>query len=135
MIQGIIEILKSSTAVTSLVGQNASGDKPKIYPVICPQSEETKYITVHETSLPPIRCKDGITDYNFSVNVICYGEKYGDINEMANAVISALDSRKLTAAGVTFKNLIYDTRQDGYDPEAKKYLKIVQFSGQCGFDS
>jgi hypothetical protein len=131
MIQGIIQILKDSTVVVSAVGQNEDGNKPKVYPVVCPQKEEAPYITVHETSKPPIRCKGTRpTDYNFTANVICYADSYEKVNRMADAVESSVDSTKGTFAGVTFKDLRYETRQDAFDNEAGLYLKIVQLAGQ-----
>jgi hypothetical protein len=129
MIQGIIRVLVDSTAVSSSVGDGSNG-RPKIFPVTAPKDTPAPYIAVFETARVPIRCKGTkATEYTFTANVAIYGKDYPDISKIADAVENAIDSKTGEHEGITFKDIRYETRQDGFDNESELFVKIVQVAG------
>lgn len=129
MIEGITYILKNDSQVKVIVGKNKADDKFKVYPVVCPEPEQYKYIVVQETSYLPEDCKDGRpTTFNASFDVLCYVKNYDDLISIVDAVMGALDRVSGTHNGVDFDEIRYVNRQDRFSNDQQLYVKIVSFN-------
>lgn len=134
MMNAVTHILKNDATVGSLVGNNAAGDKKKVYPVIVPSSEIEPYITVRivDKRRPAKGC-----DYEYTVQVTSYDLNYDDVVTLNNAVISAIEGQASgTVNGYSFGYLNFVTEQDEYmvdriaiTHEHPLYAKTTTFVG------
>lgn len=130
MIQGIIEILLDSSAVTTLVGDNKAGNKPKIFPVVAPQGEMVKYVLLSKVRTFPGNCKDGISDMDqVDFMILHFGTDYIDVDELHEATRTALDGMSsITDAGITFAQIRFVTDKDLFSNEAQKYVRQSDYT-------
>jgi hypothetical protein len=127
MIQGVIQILLDASAVTSEVGNNKGNHKPKIYPVVCPQPEESPYITVSKISTNPDGCKVSTLDeVNFTV--LHYSKNYNKADAMHEATRAALEViQDHTELGFEFADIRFVTDRDLFDNEAQLYVRQADY--------
>lgn len=133
MTSGIIEILIEDTTVQFHVGLNKAGDKYKVFPVVCPQSEIQPYIVVFRTSAGsiPSLTKDIRSELDYpTVSVICYGKSYRQAELIAEATRAALERGGYeTDAGYNFNSIWLSQERDLFDDAAQLYAIEQQF--QC----
>src|ERR1043165_2629487 len=134
MVKGIDYILINDTEVRQVVGQNKAGDKYKVYPVVCPSQEEKRYITVSQTSKPPVECKNASpTSWDGSFDVICWAKNYDDLDEMEAAVVEALDHKpEGVYTGGRLSEIRYADGKDMFSNESQLYARIISFN--CWID-
>lgn len=136
MVKGITYILAHNSGVQALIGQNAAGDKYKVYPVVCPNPEVPPYIVVKMTGRTPVDCKgSSASTFIYSYDVYAFDENYDTAEDIAEAVEAAL---ALPSGGthnsVVFDEIRYTNRTDGYDEKYKVYAHISSFEAQVDED-
>lgn len=128
MIQGIIDILIEDAGVQGQVGLNKAGDKYKVYPVACPQSEDDPYIVLTITGADITQGKNCDANLNFpSVDIYCYGKKYEKADALSNAVCDAINTVSSTRLGYIYKNIHLTNYKDGWDTQANLYVRISSY--------
>lgn len=132
MVKGITHILKNNATVQGLIGQNARGDKYKVFPVVCPTPDVAPYLVVKMTGRTPIDCKGGAaTTFIYSYDVYSFHHNYDTAVTIAEAVEDALaipDGG--TYNSVVFDDIRYTNRSEGYDKEFSLYAQISSFEAQ-----
>lgn len=130
MVKGVIHILINDSGVQAAVGKNKADDKWKVYPVVCPSQEERKYITVSQTSKPPIECKQGRpSSFDGTFDCVCWAKNYDDLDSMEYAVFECLD--KIDSGlynGVLLDEIRYANSVDKFSNESQLYARIVSFN-------
>lgn len=132
MVKGVTHILKNNSTVQGLIGQNARGDKYKVFPVVCPTPDVAPYLVVKMTGRAPIDCKGGAaTTFIYSYDVYAFDRNYDTVVSIAEAVESALAlSDGGTHNGVVFDEIRYTNRSEGYDKEFGLFAQISSFEAQ-----
>lgn len=126
MIKGITHILENDVTVQGLLGLNLAGTKHKIYPVVCPQPEQTPYAVCRMTG--KVRQYKGGTVYVCAFTVASFHRNMDDVEVIDDAILNALDNVKGTYNGITFGYIIHtDTKDDYVDTEGGLYSKISTF--------
>lgn len=134
MVKGITYILKNNAGVQALVGQNAAGDKYKVYPVVAPASETHPFITVSQTGRSPIESKEAPNTRIYTYDVVSYSENYDGAEAIDNAVIAALDFTEGTFNGVEFQEIRHTNTVDGNAAPDGLYSKISSFEAWVNED-
>lgn len=132
MVKGITHILKNNSGVQALIGQNTSGDKYKVYPVVCPNPETSPYIVVIQTGKTPIECKGMVPNaFTYSYEVYSFSPNYDTAVSINEAVITALSLPDGgTHNGVNFSEIRFTNEREGYDKDYSLYGKISSFEAQ-----
>ena len=89
MVESVIDILKNDDVLAALVGNNSTGEKVKIYPVIAPQKEKHPYVTVRQTG--KVRQGKGCS-FQGSFAVFSYAENYDDVKEIDLQVVKVMEA-------------------------------------------
>lgn len=89
MVTDVIALMVNNTTLANLVGENSTGDKPKIYPVMVPQKEKHPYITVRQSS--KVRAGKGCGFIN-GIEVSSYAKSYDDVVALDDAVLNAIEN-------------------------------------------
>lgn len=126
--KAITHILKEDATVANLVGLNAEGDKPKVYPIVVPESEKSPYVVV--TVVGRTVVAKGCADV-FSFQVVSYHTQEEGCMELHEACKTAL----LTAPSATYNGfelslVNFTTESDGFIREGNLYYKIAVYDGQ-----
>lgn len=132
MTSGIVEILRESSAVVSLVGYlPGGGNHVKVFPVQAPQGAKEPYILVQETSLNPSLSKGCVSDLDRPrYDVMAFALDYRKTELMQEACRNALDIGQgfTTDAGANFDSIWMMDRRDLYMPaqgqEGGLYVKL-----------
>jgi hypothetical protein len=134
MVKAITYILANNASVQTLVGRNKANDKYKVYPVVCPSAEENKYLVVSKTSNIPVECKQGRpTSFDSSFDVFAYCKNYDDLDELTEAVKSALDRiASNTYNGVNLSEVRYANEKDLFSNDNQLYVRQISFN--CWID-
>lgn len=130
MVKGITHILKSNVTIQGIVGENAAGDRYKVYPAFCPHPEKYPYIVVKQTGKAPIECKGQPTSYIYTYDVYSFDNGYDKTETLDAAVVNALDWLvDATHNGVVFQEIRHTNTVDGdFIPDhAELYSKISSF--------
>ena len=132
MVKGITHILKNNATVQSLIGQNAAGEKYKVYPVVCPFPEKSPYIVVIQTGKTPIECKGSApTTFIYTYDVYSFATNYDTVVSINEAVIDALS---LPDGGthntVKFDEIRFTNEKEAYDKDYSLFAKISSFEAQ-----
>ena len=129
MVKGITHILKNDATVQGLIGQNAAGDKYKVYPVVCPFPEKSPYIVVIQTGRTPIECKGMVPDaFTYSYDVYSFNKNYDAVVTINEAVIAALSLPDGgTYNNVKFDDIRFTNEREAYDKEYSLFAKISSF--------
>lgn len=127
MIQGVIELLVNSEVAT-LVGRNKADTKPKIYPNVCPDQEQKKYMVLRITGKSPWDCKDvRPTTFTFSFSVIVFTENYEDLDLIQAATEEVLNKHEGTSKGVEFQEIRFVTCADSFEKDYQLHARIMSF--------
>ncbi len=132
MTSGIIEILTDSVAVQTLVGQNDSADKYKVYPFKAPQREKGPYIIVAKTSnntQSQGKEIESSLDYP-SYDVLCYAKNFRTTEELHEAARAALDNMSSVTEVCTFRRIWMVTDRDAFDEAAEMYVHVATYAAE-----
>lgn len=125
MLKAITYILENDNGVQSLVGNNAAGDKHKIYPVVVPETETAPYC-VCRISSKTITGKN--CGYIWTIEVSSYDTTYDDVTLLNDAVINALISEGPgTVNSETFGWANHVNESDDFNKDHDLYVKIATF--------
>lgn len=113
MIKGVTYILKNDATFQSLVGQNTSLSKYKVYPVVAAQTEIVPFSVVKMTG-KTLMSKNVRNKFQVYFVVNSYSTSYDDVDAIDNAVIQALVPYRGTANGVAFDNIEFEGSFDDY---------------------
>lgn len=129
MVKAITYILENDSTVQGIIGQNASGDKYKVYPVVVPQSEKEPYIIVRQSG--KVATGKGCNSFDYIVEVLSYHTSYDNVTALAAAVKSALEGQGTTTInGVAFGFLNFTNEVDSFSVDhGNLYLKLQTFEG------
>lgn len=127
MIAGINEILNENTALINLIGED------KIFPLVVPQATALPFLSTSLARVSPTEAKNETSGLDFPVvNVNVHAENYDDLEEVSEAVRTALDNiQSVTDTGYTFKKIWFSNsfdRPDLYTAERPHYVRSVQFN-------
>jgi hypothetical protein len=129
MIKAVTYILENNATVASLIGNNAANDKTKVYPVVVPESEKAPYLVVRMTSktLQGKGC-----NFLFGFEVICYAKSYDDLDEIEDAVTSALTGQVAdNINGWAVSYIHFTNESDDFVKEHALYAKVINFEGSA----
>lgn len=126
MVNAVTYILENDSTIQSLIGQNKSGSKTKVYPVVVPETEKAPYIVCRVAG----RVREGKDcDSRYQIEVISYANSYDDLNAINDAIITALESEPGgTINGVSFSFAVFNTEMDGFEKDHDLYSKMSTFS-------
>lgn len=132
MVKGITHILKNNATVQSLIGQNSTGEKYKVYPVVCPYPEKSPYIVVILSGRTPIECKGAApTTFIYTYDVYSFATNYDTVVSINEAVIDALSLPDGgTHNSVVFDEIRFTNEKEAYDKDYSLYAKISSFEAQ-----
>lgn len=122
MIQGVVQSLLDSSAVTNLVGQ-------RVFPVVAPQGVVKPYITARIVSNAPNQNKDAASTLDMvTFQVFSYSGKYSEVDAIDNAVRGAIDNMMGESEGVKFDRIYFETHQDLFDQEDQAYMRESRYT-------
>lgn len=125
MLKAITYILENDNGVQSLVGNNAAGDKHKIYPVVVPETENAPYCVCRVVG----KTKSGKNcGYLWTIEVASYHRSYDDVTLLNDAVITALESEgsgTVNSESFGWANMTNET--DDFNKDHDLYTKITTF--------
>lgn len=133
MVKGITHILKSNTAVQTLVGRNKEDNKYKVYPGVCAVPEQYPYQVVRQTGRTVVgECKGSQGSlYDYTYDVFSFHRNYEDCEDLDRAGVDALQDQEGTFNGVVFSEPIrHLNSMDGdYVGEHQLHVRISSFQG------
>ena len=124
MIHGVIQLLVNATTVKNAVGQNKTGDRYKVFPVIADADEQPPFSVASITGNKPTQMKDGssIVD-RISFRLITYSETYEQIDAIDTAMRFILDGFRGTSSGVEMDVSLVNQTDSGV--EGKVYFARI----------
>jgi hypothetical protein len=127
MIQGVIHILKGSDAVTADVGVNTKGNKPKIYPVVCPQDEDGTYLICLRVSQAPTQSRC-VSELDFAtIQLKACASDYETADRITNNARLAIEGFEGISNGVDIASVAFLDISDGYDGPADKIVLVSSY--------
>lgn len=129
MITGIKEILDANATVTGLVGMNSRENKPKIYWVVCPETEKVPYVILSILGNSPNNNKDDsstLDDLKFAAFI--YTTNPESAEEISEAIRAALELKNVTAGGKLYYRIRYVSENDGFDKDANLPYRVASYS-------
>lgn len=121
MLSAIRTLLINQPIVSDLVSD-------RVYPVRYPQAEELPAITLRIVKNRPNHTKDGPSGLDeVSVTVEIYAKGYSETENIKNAVRRVLDFYSGEVSGKTISRISYQGEADGYEQDARIYVKDVDF--------
>lgn len=127
MLQGVIYLLKNSDVAT-LIGRNKANTKAKIYPNICPEQEQKKYMILRITGKTPWECKEARpTTYTYSFSVIFFTQNYYELDLIQDAVEEVLNKYEGQVNGVTFQEIRFVTSNDSFEKDYQLHARVMSF--------
>ncbi len=127
MLQGVIDLLVDSEVAT-LVGVNKADTKPKIYPNICPEQEQKKYMILRITGKAPWECKEARpTTFTYSFSVIFFTENYEDLDIIQEAVEVVLSKYEGQSKGIDFQEIRFVTCSDAFEEKYQLHARVMNF--------
>lgn len=125
MMKAVTYILENDATVQSLVGQNASLTKYKIYPVIAPETERSPYCVCRIFSK-----EEGAKDcgYIWTFEIATYAISYDSVTAINDAVINAMKSEASgTVNGEDFGWALFENEVDDFEKDHDLYVKRTTF--------
>lgn len=128
MITGIKEILDADTTVTTLVGMNSRDNKPKIYWVVCPETEKPDYVILSLLGNTPNNNKDDSSTLDdMTIAAFIYTTNPEKAEQISEAIRAALELKNVTAGGKLYYRIRYVSENDGYDKEARLPYRVASY--------
>lgn len=125
MLKAITYILENDVTVQSLVGDNSSNTKHKIYPVVVPESEKAPYCVCRVSGRETIS-KNCASVWN--IEVTSFHTSYDNLTLLNNAVIQAIESQTSdTINGEEFAFAYMVNEIDSYNSDHGLYAKSTTF--------
>lgn len=125
MLKAVTYILENNAGVQAIVGNNSSGTKHKIYPVVAPESESAPYCICRIAG----KVKSGKNcGYIWTIEVASYHTSYDDVTLLNDAVIIALESENqgmVNSEDFGWANLVNEN--DDFNKDHDLYTKIATF--------
>jgi hypothetical protein len=104
------------TAIKAIVGDD-------IYPVVMPQTVNGTAIVYYLSSVLPNPTKDGPSSMDsILVDVLAIARKYTEVDTLSEVIRTAMEAHTST----TIQSIRYQTEQDDFDFETRKYMRIIQ---------
>jgi hypothetical protein len=130
MLKGAIHILINDATVSGLVGTNKAGDKVKVYPGICPEPEQHPFIVGRISSAPDFASSknDAVEIREYSFNLFVYTKNYEDLDELTEAIKTALDQANGEHNDVDFDEIRYVDFSDGYVDDYQLHARTMVFT-------
>lgn len=127
MIAGINEILNENTALTTLLGSS------KIYPMIVEENTAPPFLAVSLARTDSDEIKTEVSGFRHRlVNINIHANDYDTLDDIEEAIITALDGQSATTdAGYTFTRIYLNNafdRPDLFTTERPLYARTVQFN-------
>lgn len=132
MTSGIIELLIGSAIVQTTVGTNAKGDKYKVYPMICPQPEDSPYIVVEKisnTTRSMGKEIDSTLDYP-TFRVLSYAKNFRKTEELHDACRQAIDNKGAITSVCVFERIWLITDADRFSNDLDMYVHESQYGAE-----
>lgn len=102
----------------------------RIYPVVLPQGATLPAVTFMEVSAPKIRTMGGRLGGSPRFQITCWATTPSGARGVSDAILDALDHYSGTmggGGGVNVLSSFEDNAQDDYDPEFKKFKRILDY--------
>ena len=120
----IFYLLSNAAAVTAIVGSSPK----RIFPTRAPQDQADPYIVYGQIGTVPADTKDGVSGFDkVDYDVTCYHKDVTALQTLVDAVRTALDFKTETGQGETVERIRFVRDFNGYDEQAKRYTKVMQF--------
>jgi hypothetical protein len=132
MTSGIIEILTDSVTVQGLVGQNRAGTKYKVYPTVCPDTEDQPYVVVSKTSnntQSQGKDVDSLLDYP-TYDIRAYSKNFRTTEEISEACRAAVDNMASVTDVCEFRRIWAINDYDAFDNDAELYVHILTIGAE-----
>lgn len=127
MIAGINEILTEDAPLTTLLGSD------KVYPMVIPEGTEPPFLATSLAKTDSDEIKTEVSGYRYRlVNINIHANDYDTLDDIEEALITALDNKSATTdAGYTFTRIYLNNafdRPDLFTTERPLYARTVQFN-------
>ena len=122
---GVISLIKSKAAITSLIGNSPS----RIYPNVLPQGvsgDALVYRTVSNIGNPSF---DGASKMDFMMaDFIAYSDTKSGVENLVSVLRNNIEDESGTYSGVNIQNVRYeDSGSDDWLDDINKYTKQIEF--------
>ena len=102
---------------------------PNTYAIVGDEEIEVPYCVHIETELEPTRVKEGILNYNYSVEVLIIDSLPDSVISSAALVRAAIEALAgTTVNSTTFEQVIYEGDDPGFDQESRLYASNIRFT-------
>lgn len=102
---------------------------PNTFAIVGDEEIITPYCVHTETELPPTLLKEGVINYNYSVEVLIIDDLPDNVNTKVNSVRTAIEALAGTTVNSTsFEQVNYEGDDPGFDQESRLYANNIRFT-------